>query len=257
MASRRSNKRKRRDRGRFGSLYKLLSLIIILVVVAAGSAVFFRVEEITVEGEGRYTADEIIAASGVEQGDDLFLIDRAGTAQKIYTALPYVESVSIHRSLPDGLVIRVTERLPAALVQGGEGWWIIDKMGMVLEQAPSGAREGLATVRGIAALLPAVGSHLSVEEDEALRLESLLSLLQALEERGMTGQATEIDLSSPAEVLMAYAGRFTVRIPMSADFPRKLRALEGVIAALQPNETGTIDLTREDEVRVIPGDGEI
>ena len=41
-----------------------------------------------------------------------------------------------------------------------------------------------------------------MEEDEALRLESLLSLLQALEERGMTGQAAEIDLSSPAEVLI-------------------------------------------------------
>ena len=43
---------------------------------------------------------------------------------------------------------------------------------------------------------------------------------------------------------------------MSADFSRKLRALDGVVAALQPNESGTIDLTREDEVRVIPNYGE-
>ena len=256
MASRRSNKRKRRDRGRFGFLYKALSLIIILVVVVAGSAVFFRVEKITVEGEGRYTADEIIAASGVEQGDGLFLLDRAGTAQEIYTALPYVESVSIHRALPDGLIIRVTERIPAALVRGGESWWISDTMGMTLEQAPDGEREGLAVVTGLTALLPTVGTHLAVEEAQELQLESLLSLLQALEERGMMGEAEEIDLSSPAEMLMAYGGRFTVRIPMNADFPRKLRALEGVISALQPNETGTIDLTREDEVRVIPYSGE-
>ena len=56
MASRRSNKRKQRNRGRFGFLYKLLSLIIILVVIAAGCVVFFRVEEITVTGVSRYTA---------------------------------------------------------------------------------------------------------------------------------------------------------------------------------------------------------
>ena len=138
MASRRSNKRKRRDRGRFGSLYKLLSLIIILVVVAAGSAVFFRVEEITVEGEGRYTADEIIAASGVEQGDDLFLIDRAGTAQKIYTALPYVESVSIHRSLPDGLVIQGSAQLPGGEVSGYNDHRIVMAMAIAAARCRAG-----------------------------------------------------------------------------------------------------------------------
>ena len=68
MASRRSNKRKRRDRGRFGFLYKALSLVIILVAVAAGCVVFFRVEEIAVSGAGKYTAQEIIDASGVEKG---------------------------------------------------------------------------------------------------------------------------------------------------------------------------------------------
>ena len=41
MAARRSNKRKRRNRGRFGILYQFLSLVIILVVIAAGCVVFF------------------------------------------------------------------------------------------------------------------------------------------------------------------------------------------------------------------------
>ena len=67
MASRRSNKRKQRNRGRFGFLYKLLSLVIILVVIAAGCVVFFRVGEITVSGVSRYTAQDIIDASGVEK----------------------------------------------------------------------------------------------------------------------------------------------------------------------------------------------
>ena len=79
MASRRSNKRKRRRRGRFGFLYKLLSLAIILVVVAAGCVVFFRVEEITVEGEGRYTAQEIIDASGWRACSPSFRPSRPGT----------------------------------------------------------------------------------------------------------------------------------------------------------------------------------
>lgn len=256
MAARRSNKRKRRRRGRFGFLYKFLSLVIILVVVAAGCVVFFRVEEITVDGEGKYSAEEVIAASGVKQGDNLFLINRAGTAENIYTTLPYVDDVSIRRVLPDGLVIHITERIPTALVQGGGAWWIIDKKGMILEQSASARQDGMAQVTGLTALLPDVGTRVSVEDAETFRLDSLLGLLQALEEWNMVGKVSEIDLSSSAQLLMTYDGRFTVRIPMSADFSRKLRALDGVVAALQPNESGTIDLTREDEVRVIPNYGE-
>ena len=255
MASRRSNKRKRRRRGRFGFLYKLLSLAIILVVVAAGCVVFFRVEQITVEGEGRYTAQGVIDASGVELGANLFLVNRAGTAQRIYTALSYVDNVSTRPALPDGLVIRITERSPAAVVQGGEGWWIIDKKGMILEQAPSGTVEGLARVTGLTVLLPAVGTRVTVEDADALRLESLLALLQAIETWDMAAQVSEVDLTAAADLLMTYDGRFTVRIPMNADFNWKLRTLDGVMRELQPNESGTIDLTREDEVRVIPNYG--
>ena len=87
MASRRSNKRKQRNRGRFGVLYKLLSLIIILVVVAAGCVVFFRVGEITVSGVSRYTAQDIIDASGVEKGDNLFLVGGSRFAHLCSTPL--------------------------------------------------------------------------------------------------------------------------------------------------------------------------
>ena len=193
--------------------------------------------------------------TGVEQGDNLFLINRAGTAQKIYTALPYVDDVSIRPALPDGLVIHITERIPTAVIQGGEGWWIIDKKGMIVEAVSSGTQEGLARVTGLTALLPAVGTKVAVEDAETFRLESLLELLAAMEEWNMVGKVSEIDLSSSANLQMDYDGRFTVRIPMSADFSRKLRALDAVMQELQPNESGTIDLTREDEVRVIPDYG--
>ena len=49
MAARR-NKRKRRNRGRFGFLYKVLSAAVIVAAIVAGCAVFFRVENIEVSG---------------------------------------------------------------------------------------------------------------------------------------------------------------------------------------------------------------
>lgn len=253
MASRRSNKRKQRNRGRFGLLYKVLSLIIILAAIAAGCVVFFRVGEITVSGMDRYTAQEIIDASGVEEGDNLFLVGGAGTAQKIYSSLPYVDEVNIRHALPDGLVITVTERTPAAVVQGGEGWWIVDAKGKILEQVASAGQTKVAEVSGLTALLPAVGTTLAVEDNEGFRLESLMDLLTALEERGILGEVSDIDLTSAAEVTMVYDGRLRVKMRMSDDFMWQTRVLTESLAQgiIQPNERGVVDLTLE-QPRFIP-----
>ena len=253
MASRRSNKRKRRNRGRFGFLYKVLSLIIILVVVAAGCVVFFRVEDITVTGVSRYTAQEIIDASGVEKGDNLFLVGGSRTAQKIYSTLPYVDEVNIRHALPDGLVINVTERVPAAVIQGDEGWWIMDAKGKILEQVSGPEQAGVAEVTGLTALLPAVGTTLAVEDADSLKLESLMDLLSALEQRDILSEVSAIDLTSAAEISMVYDGRLTVKMRMSDDFMWPTRVLTESIAQgiIQPNETGVVDLTL-DQPRFIP-----
>ena len=244
MASRRSNKRKQRNRGRFGFLYKLLSLIIILVVVAAGCVVFFRVGEITVSGVSRYTAQDIIDASGVEKGDNLFLVGGSRTAQKIYSSLPYVDEVNIRHALPDGIVITVTERTPAAVIQGGESWWIVDAKGKILEQVAT-ARQ--AEVSGLTALLPAVGTTLAVEDAESFRLEALLSLLKALEQRGLLAKISSIDLTSAAEVSMVYDGRLTVKMKLLDEdsFPEQIRNFAAVLdqGIIQENERGILDMT--------------
>ena len=78
MAAR--HNRRRRRRGRFSFLYKLLSVVLIVCAIVAGSVIFFRVEEITVSGSTVYSSDEIIAASEVAVGDNLFLVGRPSTS---------------------------------------------------------------------------------------------------------------------------------------------------------------------------------
>lgn len=255
MAARRSNKRKQRNRGRFGVVYKFLSLVIVLVAVAAGCAVFFRVNEITVVGESKYDPQEIIAASGIEQGDNLFLLRRLQIAKQIVAELPYVDDVSIRKAPPDGVVITVTKCTPAAVIQDGEGsWWVVDAKGKLLEQVSSYQQQGLAVVTGLKALLPSAGTKLAVESESAAKLESLTMLLEALTARGMMDKVSSVDLSGTGSILMSYDVRFTVKLPLSTetDFSYKMRILEGVVAQLQPNEAGSIDLTRDNKVYFDP-----
>ena len=244
MATRRTNKRKRRNRGRFGFLYKFVSFLLIVVVVVAGCVVFFRVEEVAVAGQSQYSAGEIVAASGIGTGDNLFALNKYQAARNIYTALPYVDGVSIRRTLPNGLLITVTECVPALLIQGPTSWWVVDGKGKILEEVKTEERAGTARVDGLTALLPAAGTTLVVDTLEQSKLETLLQLVTALEGRGMMDRVSQFDLTGNARLTMTYDGRFTVVLPMSGDFDRAARALLVIVEEnLQPNDTGKIDMS--------------
>ena len=106
MARNRSTNRRRR-RGRFSFLTKLLCILLIAGAVVAALTVFFKVQSITVSGNARYTSEEVVAASGIEIEDNLFLLNKYSAAQAIFEKLPYVEEATINRALPDTIVITV------------------------------------------------------------------------------------------------------------------------------------------------------
>lgn len=253
MAARRNSKRGRRNRGRFGGLYKVLSVILILAALVAGSAVFFRVNNLEVTGENRYTADQIIQATGVKQGDNLFLVNKFDMAKRLLAALPYIDEVNIRRALPDTLRITVTECVPAAVVPGDQNtWWIVDGKGKVLEQSSTDTADGTAKVKGLTAILPSPGTKLAAGDENSGKLQSLLSLMSALTQYNMMGQVSAIDMTGDANIVFGYQGRFEVKIPMNCDFSQKVWALSAMVAQLQENEKGGIDLTGDEKLYFNP-----
>ena len=241
----RRNNRKRRSRGRFGFLYKLLSVLVILAATGTACVVFFRVSEVSVSGNTRYTEQQIISAAGVKEGDNLFLLNKYQIARKILTKLPYVDEVKIRRALPDVLAFTVTECTPVASVQDGADWWVLDAKGKLLEQGGEELAARYAGITGLTPLLPAAGSKQAVGAENSGKLRSLTQLLSALQERGMGDKVSAIDLSGTAVLTLRYDGRFTVELPMTADFPREVWRLEEVMGHMQSNESGFLDLTGE------------
>lgn len=244
MAVRGSNYRRRR--GRSGVLYKMLSVLLILAAIIAGCIVFFRVEKINVAGSTTYTRQQIIDVSGVEMGDNLFLIRKIPTGRKILNALPYIKTVNLRRELPNGLAITVTECVPVAALKGEEdSWWILDSSGKLLEQGDQSLAEPFMKITGLTALKPSEGGRLSVSVEETTKLESLKSILAALEERGLFDQVNSIDLSAVTEIRMVYRDHYTVCLPMySDDFHRLIHTMQAMAEYPKVSgRPGTIDLT--------------
>ena len=257
MAARRSRTGQRRNRGRFGGLYKLLSILLILAAILAGCVVFFRVDTVLVEGNSRYTEEEIIAASEVEQGDNLFTLNKSAMLSRILTRLPYVDDLSIHRKLPDTLVFYVTEGRAVAWVESGGTCWLLDKRCKVLEAGDESLAGSLPQVLGLSPMDPMVGSRLTVAPEEQDKLDQLRAFLAAMDEREMTGSLTGfLDVSRSNELRFGYGADLTVIFPLNGDFTQRTHYLRQTLLAMDERgiaRTGTLDLTYEtQEAHLLP-----
>lgn len=250
MPQKRNPNRRRRRRGGLGRLMRPLSLLLAAVAVVAALTLFFKVEEITVTGASRYDAEEIIAASGVETGDNLILLNRYGISRRIYTSLPYITDVRPSPQFPDTLLIEVTEARPVAAVESGGFWWLVSSGGKILEMVDSMAAADYLAVTGVQAEGLEVSGRLELPEESPMTAERLCELLAAMEERSMLGRADNLDLSDPEILILNYDGRFRVEMYYDANLSFKLDGLLGVTEYLEPNETGTIRMTMSDDNQV-------
>ena len=238
MARRRHSNRRRR-RGNFGFLYKLLSVLVICGAVVAALTLFFRVDHIVVSGTQRYTDDEVIAASRVELGDNLFLLNK------------YEAARHIAEDLPDTLLIDVEECSAVfAVVQGGSAWLVSPK-GKIVEQRPAAQALDEPVIDGCELLAPSVGTDMALATEYAGRQASLLALLAALDDQQLLDQVQAIHLADPGQLTMDYADRFTVEMAYGADYERMLQILTGAIGKLESNQTGTFHLDPESEYEAV------
>lgn len=249
MAGRKKHNRRRR-RGSFAPLYKLLCLALIMGAVAAAMAVFFKVEKIEVSGNSRYTAQQVVDVCGVEQGDNLFFMNKYEVAGRISQALPYVESVSINRKLPESLRIRVTECVCDVALEQAGGVWLLCQTGKVVDFVEV-KPEGSAVVTGVTLAEPAVGGSLAAAEGSEAALTELRSLLDHLRAKGMLADVQEIHLEREDCVSFRYLDRLNVEIPWESDLDYKLDFLAAVVAKLEDYETGTLKMMVDGEARLL------
>ena len=114
---------------------KLVIMAAVVAAVVFGVAIFFKVNTVEVQGNTIYSAAEIASASGIQKGDNLFTLNKEAAAGSIKASLPYVETVSVIRFLPDKVVIEVKESDATFAVSSDTNTtWLINSVGKALEQ---------------------------------------------------------------------------------------------------------------------------
>ncbi len=124
-------KKKRKKRAKvvfFGLLFVLMMLTLAILSVT----VFFNAETILVEGNNRYTVEELLEVGGLEIGQNLFRLDKFEVIDQM-ESLPYVKTVNINRKLPNTLSVKVVENQPVVWVATDTGAALLNEEYRVLE----------------------------------------------------------------------------------------------------------------------------
>lgn len=229
-----------------------LSFLLVCLAIVFALGVFFRVQTIEVDGEESYSETEIIEASGIGMGDNLFFINRFSASSRIFTNLPFVESASIERKLPNRLVIHVEESQATAFVEWEGQNWMMTAGCKMLGAGTHAETEGLIHVLNLAPVSPTAGEIMEVDEEESLKLTYLQTLMQAMEALGMTGDVSEINMGNAANPTFEYLDRFTVKMGPNENTDYKLRMLLSAVMQMDEYMMGTVDLSEGTAVHVSP-----
>ncbi|MBQ7095572.1 MAG: FtsQ-type POTRA domain-containing protein [Clostridia bacterium] len=109
-------KKKRRKKKAKVLFFTLLFALFLLSLAILSMTVFFNADTIEVEGNTRYSADEILEIGGLKIGQNLFRLDKFEVIDQMKT-LPYIKEVTIRRKLPNTLKIDVVENQPVVWVE--------------------------------------------------------------------------------------------------------------------------------------------
>lgn len=246
MASERQRQGKKHS-----ALYAPLSFLIICFALALGISVFCRVSSIEVTGNSLYTEQEIIEASGIETGDNLFFINKFTAVSRIFSKLPYVEQATISRALPNKLLIEVKEGAAIAYVEAEDGLWAIDRGCKILSRVSGGDTGSLIKVIGLSAIAPDVGETLAAGESEAAKVTYLSEILKRISALSMIGDVTQVDVSDISNPSFDYIGRFAVKLGSNDDLDYKFQLLLTAVTQLAEGDSGTLDLSIDKRAHLI------
>ncbi len=153
--------------------------------------------EMDVRGNERVDRQELLAASGVELGDNLVTVDLATAADEIQK-IEWVESVSLRRAYPDRLAINVTEREPVSLLADGQ-LWFVDRNAEVFKPVVAGEWMDMPVVSGV-----------SVDDRGVDPVGSRERLRKALEVVDAVGESSHLDEADIGELRVLDHGGFDV-----------------------------------------------
>lgn len=232
-------KKKKRCKRKLVAGFVFFMVTALVVGIALCLTVLFPIEKVSAKGSEIYTAKEIIRASGIDSKDNLFALSEKSVTEKIRRNLPYIETVSIKRELPDRIIIKVTDAKEYACYNIKGDYYVVNAGNFVMNkynELPQNTFEIICPEDSISC---EVGSEVVFEKEiTRLAAEELVGLL------GKSGlKVNRIDVSDPVNLSAKVEDRFAVVFGTSTDLDKKIAHLCGMCKSIGEGRSGRINLS--------------
>ena len=206
----------------------------------------FNLENIEVEGNTKYTDEEIIQNSNLQIGDNIFKQLLNSDNKKIN--LSYIAKSSLHCAIPDTIVIKVEERYPMyiALDNNTGKYYKIDNEGYLLEECDLSAKEDELLVEGFT-----FGENVKFgEKINDVYMDKLDVYNIIKKEFGnfqIEGNITKVNFSNSLTIV-TLDDKLNIVFANNSNLNYKVSFLKGIMQKNGNNMEGTIDMSVEDPV---------
>lgn len=207
----------------------------------------FRVKTIKVEGTTQYTHEQIIEASGIKIGDELFAI---GTKDEIRNRIwewdtnHYIDAVGVKRGLTSVTII-VSPPQNLMYTEFNGKYYMIDRGFRVLREGLSESDfAGLPKVELPTIYALSVGSTLTFEE--GADLSYVATLLDTLETAELLDRVTALDVTSKfrlsyrtedgCRVELGKAGELTAKLALAQEILDRRGASDAIVDVSDPQK---------------------
>lgn len=168
----------------------------------AASASFFQVRRVEVQGNARVSSDEIQALVRKEtEKTGVWKADLQGMTARLQR-LPWVRTAIVSRVLPDGIRVRISERMPRAVVRTSSGRfrWVDEDAALLGEMLPTDQIPSFF-LRG----LNEDESQTALPENRE-RVQKFLELQRDWDAAGLSERVSEVNLIDVRDVRAQLAG---------------------------------------------------
>ena len=252
-AYRLARKRMLTHRGKLSLLIAALMVLLIAFVALPVYKLIFVVEEIRVEGSTVYSDEEIMTASGVVPGINLYSFSSRTAEENLTLRCPYIRTLDVNRTMPDAVHFTVSEDTAVFCAEIYGEMWALSGTLRVLERTDpaSASADGL-----IRLLLPevqrALGGRVLDFGDERSTMR-IREILETVQKSAICPSITCVDLRNLRELHMVSRGVYLLDFGGADDVALKLRVAYAVLA--DPLFDGTIkaelDLTASGSTSVV------
>ena len=216
-------------------------LILVAVCVGMSLTVFFKIDEITVEGKTRYDNDKIIAASMINEGDNLLLCNTSPGTKKIQEEFPYIEEVDIQKNLFNKINIKVTEAKPSYVVENNNKYLILSKKGKIIEIDSLNKYDNIPQISGAKLKNVNLSSEIQYEDKN---LKKYLDKIMENVSKYKIADIRTIDISDTTSIKLVKSNGFSIILGTFEEIEYKLETAANILSKnVRENLSGTLDVS--------------